>query len=110
MNQSTASELGRLAQRQVQPSEWVTARIVIADDDVDTLDLLSEILYSPTTEIHRATSGAELVVLLARRLLPRDRSSAWCEQACGVFLTRASESGNRAYRYSCGQLNGLLAI
>ena len=47
------------------PSQTITARIVIADDDQDTLDLLHRALRSATTEIVEAASGAELIQRLA---------------------------------------------
>jgi two-component system OmpR family response regulator len=43
----------------------LVARVVIADDDPDTLELLHRALRSPTTEILEAASGAELVQRLA---------------------------------------------
>jgi DNA-binding response OmpR family regulator len=46
-------------------SQTVLARVVIADDDPDTLDLLRRALGNSTTQIVEACSGAELVQRLA---------------------------------------------
>jgi CheY-like chemotaxis protein len=95
MNQSAVSELGGPDQPQVDPSEWLVARIVIADDDPETLELLSDILYSPTTEIHKATSGAELVVLLAEQgpfdLIVTDVDMPWMEGLAVIRSARAAK-------------------
>jgi len=59
------------------------ARVLIADEDPDALDLLGDILCSPAVEICRATSGAELVVMLAERdpfdLVVTDIVMPWME-------------------------------
>jgi DNA-binding response OmpR family regulator len=46
-------------------AQTIVARVVIADDDPDTLDLLRRALGSPTTQILEAASGAELIQRLA---------------------------------------------
>ncbi len=78
------------------PREKLTAiRIVIADDDPEALDLLSDIMRGPATEIRRATSGAELAVLLADHgpfdLIVTDIDMPWMEGLAVIRSARASE-------------------
>ena len=76
-------------------SELVVARVAIADDDPDTLQLLSDILCSPTVEIFKAMSGAELVVLLADQgpfdLIVTDIDMPWMEGLAVIRSARAAE-------------------
>jgi CheY-like chemotaxis protein len=72
----------------------VVARVAIADDDPESLELLAHTLASPTTEISRASSGAELVVLLAERgpfdLIVTDVNMPWMEGVAVIRSARAS--------------------
>jgi CheY-like chemotaxis protein len=78
-----------------ESGDLVVARIAIADDDPETLELLSEILRSPTIEIYKATDGAELVVLLAEHgpfdLVVTDIDMPWMEGLAVIRSARASE-------------------
>lgn len=82
-----------LAER--QPSRMAVARIAIADDDPESLDLLRSALWSPTNAIEEATSGAELVELLAERgpfdLVITDVSMPWME---GLQVLQSARAAN----------------
>jgi two-component system cell cycle response regulator CpdR len=71
------------------------ARVAIADDDADALDLLGEALRPLTVQVDRASSGAELVVLLAEHgpfdLVVTDIGMPWMEGLAVVRSARASE-------------------
>jgi CheY-like chemotaxis protein len=75
--------------------ELMVARIAIADDDPETLDLVGDILSSPTTEIYKAASGAELVVLLAKHgpfdLIVTDVDMPWLDGIAAIRSARGSE-------------------
>ncbi len=75
--------------------DLVVARVAIADDDPEALDLLGEILRSPTIEICRAGSGAELVVLLAEQgpfdLIVTDIDMPFMEGIAVIRSARAAE-------------------
>jgi CheY-like chemotaxis protein len=43
----------------------VSSRILIADDDPDTLELIELAVHAPRVEIYRATDGLELLDLIA---------------------------------------------
>jgi DNA-binding response OmpR family regulator len=72
----------------------MVAKVAIADDDSETLDLLGDILGSPTTEIHKAASGAELAVLLAKRgpfdLIVTDVDLPWMDGIAAIRSARGS--------------------
>ena len=76
-------------------SELVVARVAIADDDPEALQLLSDILCSPTVEICKAASGAELVILLAEQgpfdLIVTDIDMPWMEGLAVIRSARAAE-------------------
>lgn len=71
------------------------ARVVIADDDPEDLDLLAEVLRSLTVEVHTAGTGAELVVLLAEHgpfdLIVTDINMPWMEGLAVIRSARAAE-------------------
>jgi two-component system cell cycle response regulator CpdR len=71
----------------------VPLRIALADDDPESLELLQAILRRPDTQILTATSGAELVLLLADRgpfhLLITDIDMPWAE---GIDIVRAARA------------------
>jgi CheY-like chemotaxis protein len=73
----------------------IVARVAIADDDPETLELLNEMLSSPGMEIRQATSGAELVVLLAEQgpfdLIITDIDMPWMEGLSVIRSARAAE-------------------
>jgi two-component system cell cycle response regulator CtrA len=73
----------------------MVAKVAIADDDSETLDLLSEILRGPSTTIHKAASGAELVVLLAEHgpfdLIVTDVDMPWMDGISAIRSVRGSE-------------------
>ncbi len=84
-------------ERRSPDDEWddpMVARVVIADDDSETLDLLDFILGGPTTEIYKAASGAELAVLLAERgpfdLIVTDVDMPWMDGIAAIKSARGS--------------------
>jgi DNA-binding response OmpR family regulator len=86
----TFEELARAARRQITVS-----RIVIADDDPDSLELLRLALGNPLIEICEATNGAELVQLLAEDgpfdLVITDIHMPWMEGLQVLHSARAAE-------------------
>jgi two-component system cell cycle response regulator CtrA len=68
-------------------------RVVVADDDPEALDLLSEILRSPTIEISKVVSG--LVFLLAEQgpfdLIVTDIDMPYMEGVAVIRSARAAE-------------------
>jgi two-component system cell cycle response regulator CtrA len=76
-------------------TEVTVLRIAIADDDPESLEFLVEVLRSPTMEIHKASTGAELVVLLAEQgpfdLIVTDVDMPWMEGVAVVRSARAAE-------------------
>ena len=70
------------------------ARIAVADDDPDSLDLISHRLRSPTTEIRGAASGTALVLLLTEEgpfdLVVSDVDMPWMEGPAVIRTVRAS--------------------
>ncbi len=85
---------------QVEPtfavqSEVKASRIVIADDDPDSLELLRLALSAPQVEIREATNGAELVQLLGEDgpfdLVVTDIRMPWME---GLQVLRAARAAN----------------
>src|ERR1700690_1737776 len=76
------------------PANLLVARLAIADDDPDSLDLLIETLQSPTTDVSSAASGAELVALLTEKgpfdLIVTDVSMPWME---GLSVMRSARAG-----------------
>jgi CheY-like chemotaxis protein len=75
--------------------DLIVAKVAIADDDPEALELLCRILRSPTIEICKAQSGAELVVLLAEQgpfdLIVTDIDMPWMEGLAVVRSARAAE-------------------
>jgi CheY-like chemotaxis protein len=71
-----------------------TLRIAIADDDPESLALMGAILRQPTTEIHTAENGAELVVLLSTKgpfdLVVTDVDMPWAEGLAVIRSARVS--------------------
>jgi DNA-binding response OmpR family regulator len=86
----TLGELARAAREQVPIS-----RIVIADDDPDSLELLKMALANPQIEICEAANGAELVDLLAEGgpfdLVVTDVLMPWMEGLQVLLSARAAE-------------------
>lgn len=77
------------------PASPSALRIVIADDDPDSLDLLRMAIDSPTAEIHEATNGVELVQLLSQRkpfdLVVTDVLMPW---AAGLDVLRSARESD----------------
>ena len=75
--------------------DGAAARVAIADDDPEALDLLSDILRDPAIEICTASSGAELVVLLAEQgpfdLIVTDIDMPWMEGLAVIRSARAAQ-------------------
>lgn len=75
--------------------DTVVARVAIADDDPEALDLLSAILGGPAIEICKAASGGELVVLLAEQgpfdLIVTDIDMPWMDGLAVIQSARAAE-------------------
>lgn len=73
----------------------MVAKVVIADDDPETLDLLGDILSSPTTAIYKAASGSELVMLIAQQgpfdLIVTDVDMPWMNGIDAIRSARGSE-------------------
>ena len=73
----------------------VVAKVAIADDDAEMLDLLSDVLRNPTTAIHTAASGAELVVMLTEQgpfdLIVTDIDMPWMDGMAANQSARGSE-------------------
>jgi len=73
------------------------ARIAIADDDPDSLALLSQALRGPTIEIREADSGVALVLLLAQEgpfhLVVTDVDMPWMDGPAVIKTARASALG-----------------
>jgi two-component system cell cycle response regulator CpdR len=71
------------------------AQVAIADDDPDALELLAEVLRPLTVQVHKASSGAELVVLLAEHgpfdLIVTDIDMPWMEGLGVIRSARAAE-------------------
>jgi CheY-like chemotaxis protein len=72
-----------------------TFRVVIADDDPESRDLLRHILRSPETEIMEATDGAALIQLLAEQgpfdLIVTDVDMPWME---GLQVLRSARAAD----------------
>jgi len=75
--------------------ELMVAKIAIADDDPETLDLLGDILSCPTTVIYKAASGSELVMLIAQQgpfdLIVTDVDMPWLNGIDAIRSARGSE-------------------
>jgi DNA-binding response OmpR family regulator len=86
----TLGELALAARRKATVS-----RIVIADDDPDSLELLRLALANPQIEICAAANGAELVDLLAEEgpfdLVVTDVLMPWMEGLQVLLSARAAE-------------------
>jgi CheY-like chemotaxis protein len=86
----TLAELSRAARKQTPIS-----RILIADDDPDSLELLKMALANPQIEISEAANGAELVELLAEGgsfdLVVTDVLMPWMEGLQVLLSARAAE-------------------
>ena len=91
----TVRELGSTHWPRTASGDLVVARVAIADDDPEGLELLAEILTSPTIELCKATSGAELVMLLADHgpfdLVVTDIDMPWMQGLAVVRAARASK-------------------
>jgi CheY-like chemotaxis protein len=76
-------------------NDLLLTRVAIADDDPEALELLGEILHGPAIEIRTASSGAELVVLLAEQgpfdLIVTDIDMPWMEGLAVIRSARAAE-------------------
>jgi CheY-like chemotaxis protein len=76
-------------------------RLVISDDDPETLELLYEMLRSRGMEIRLASSGAELGVLLAEQgpfdLIVTDIDMPWMEGLSVIRSARAAEIETPAF-------------
>ena len=87
-------DLGSSASDSPLRDEVPIARIAIADDDPDSLELLSQALRGPSTEIRKADSGAALVLLLAAEgpfdLVVTDVDMPWMEGTAVIRTARAS--------------------
>jgi CheY-like chemotaxis protein len=77
------------------PAAAPVAQVVVADDDPDALELLGDVLRSLPVQVHAASSGAELVVLLADRgpfdLIVTDIDMPWMEGLAVVRSARAAQ-------------------
>ena len=86
----TLEELASAARKQMPIS-----RIVIADDDPDSLELLRLALGNPQIEICEASNGADLVDLLAESgpfdLIVTDVLMPWMEGLQVLLSARAAE-------------------
>ncbi len=75
--------------------DLVVARVVIADDDPETLEMLCEVLRSPTIEIRKVVSGTGLVFLLAEQgpfdLIITDIDMPYMEGVAVIRSARAAE-------------------
>ncbi len=73
----------------------MVAKVVIADDDSETLALLGDILRGPTTSIYEAASGAELLMMLAERgpfdLIVTDIDMPWMDGIAAIRSARGSD-------------------
>ncbi len=73
----------------------LVAQVVIAEDDPDALELLGEALRPLRVQLHKASSGAELVVLLADHgpfdLIVTDIGMPWMEGLAVIRSARAAE-------------------
>ncbi len=71
------------------------AKIAIADDDPETLQLLREALRSPAVEITAVAGGGELVELLAERgpfdLIVTDIDTPWMDGLSAIRSARAAD-------------------
>ena len=96
MTNDNANDKGYdLDNRTVVDSDPALAQVLIADDDPEALDLLNDVLRSLTVKVHRAASGAELVVVLAQQgpfdLIVTDISMPWIEGLGVIRSARAAE-------------------
>jgi two-component system cell cycle response regulator CpdR len=89
-SESGLGELSRAARR-----HRIVSRIVIADDDPDSLELLRLALGNPQIEICEASNGADLVDLLAENgpfdLVVTDVLMPWMEGLQVLQSARAAE-------------------
>ena len=73
----------------------MVAKVAIADDDPEMLDLLGYILSGPTTEIYKAASGAELVAMLAKSgpfdLIVTDIDMPWMDGIAAIKAARGAD-------------------
>ncbi len=73
----------------------LVAKVAVADDDPETLDLLGDMLSSPTTAIYKAASGSELVMLIAEHgpfdLIVTDVDMPWMDGIAAIRSARGSE-------------------
>jgi two-component system chemotaxis response regulator CheY len=75
--------------------KMIVAKVAIADDDPETLDLLGDILRSSTTQVYKAASGSELVMLIAQNgpfdLIVTDVDMPWMDGIAAIQSARGSE-------------------
>ena len=75
--------------------KMIVAKVAIADDDPETLDLLGDILRSSTTQVYKAASGSELVMLIAQHgpfdLIVTDVDMPWMDGIAAIQSARGSE-------------------
>jgi CheY-like chemotaxis protein len=94
-NDQAVRETDTPDRRQTAQTEPMVARVAIADDDPEALELLGEILRGPAIEVSKAASGAELVVLLAEEgpfdLIVTDIDMPWMEGLAVIRSVRAAE-------------------
>jgi len=95
LNNPAPAQTAALQRRDtIAPARPIT-RVVVADDDVEALELLSDVLRGPDIELHTAVSGADLVILLADHgpfdLIVTDINMPWMEGLAVVHSARRAE-------------------
>jgi two-component system cell cycle response regulator CtrA len=79
----SSSEYQRLASPDYTPIVWTHTRILVADDDPDTLELIELAVRGPGIEICTAVDGGELLELIAAYdsfdLIVTDINMPWIE-------------------------------
>jgi CheY-like chemotaxis protein len=79
----------------MERGDAVFARVAIADDDPEALELLSAILSGPAVQIWKAAGGGELVMLLAEQgpfdLIVTDIDMPWMDGLAVLQSARAAE-------------------
>ncbi len=80
---------------EVANDNMLAAQVLVADDDPDALELLADVLRPLAVQVHRAASGAELVVLLADHgpfdLIVADIDMPWMEGLSVMRSARAAK-------------------
>jgi two-component system, cell cycle response regulator CtrA len=94
-SEQTVRERANPQSSRAATGDLVVARVVIAEDDPETLEMLCEILRSPTVEICKAASGTGLVFLLAEQgpfdLIVTDIDMPYTEGVAVIRSARAAE-------------------